>query len=50
MKGELNTLKESNSDPLQLIRKAAVYIRSQLKKFQAQANLGRMVSTATGIG
>ena len=40
MKGELNSLKEGNSDPLQLIRKAAVYIRSELKKSQAQANLG----------
>lgn len=40
MTGELNSLKEGNSDPLQLTRKAAVYIRSQLKKFQAQANLG----------
>ena len=40
MKGELNFLKEGNSDPLQLIRKAAVCIRAELKKFQAQADLG----------
>lgn len=40
MKGELNSLKEGNSDPLQLIRKAAVYMRSKLMKSQAQANLG----------
>jgi len=37
-KGELNSLKEGNSDPLQRIRKAAVYIRAELKKSQAQAN------------
>ena len=35
MEGELNSLKEGNSDPLQLIRKAAVYIRAELKKCQA---------------
>ena len=39
MKGKLNSLKEGNSDPLQLIRKAAVYIRAELKKSQAQAKL-----------
>jgi len=39
-KGELNSLKEGNSDPLQLIQKAAVYIRAELTKSQAQANLG----------
>ena len=37
MKGELI---EGNTDPLQLIRKAAVYIRAELKKSEAQANLG----------
>jgi len=40
MKGELNSLKEGNTDPLQLIRKAAVHIRAELKKSEAQANLG----------
>ena len=40
MKGELNSLKEGNTDPLQLIRKAAVCIRAELKKSEAQANLG----------
>ena len=40
MKGELNSLKEGNTDPSQLIRKAAVHIRAKLKKSEAQANLG----------
>lgn len=37
MKGEFI---EGNTDPLQLIRKAAVYIGAELKKSEAQANLG----------
>ena len=40
MKGELNSLKEGNTDPSQLIQKAAVHIRAELKKSEAQANLG----------
>ena len=40
MEGELNSLKEGKSDPLQLIRKAAAYIRFELMKSQAQANHG----------
>ena len=40
MKGELNPLKEGNTDPSQLIRKAAVHTRAELKKSEAQANLG----------
>ena len=40
MKGELNSLKEGNTDPSQLIRKAAIHIRAELKKSEAQANLG----------
>ena len=40
MKGELNSPKEGNTDPLQLIQKAAVYIRAELKKSEAEANLG----------
>lgn len=38
LKGELNSLKDS-TDPLQLIRKAAAYIRAELKKSEAEANL-----------
>ena len=39
MKGELNSPKEGNTDPLQLIQKAAVYIRAELKKSEAEATL-----------
>lgn len=38
LKGELNSLKD-NTDPLQLIRKAVAYIRAELKKSEAKANL-----------
>ncbi|XP_078353848.1 uncharacterized protein LOC144638526 [Oculina patagonica] len=40
MKGELKSMKEGKSDPLQLVKKTALYVRDELKKSQDEAHLG----------